>query len=316
MKIIPPPEFVSWESTLRCNFPCKHCGLSAGLVKYDELDTVEAISMMEEVRNLGTENLVISGGEFTLRSDWQRLLDYSLEIFSSVRIITNGHLGNRLLPKLLSLEHLDRFFLSVSLDGNQQSHDYRRCQGSFEKVRQILSQDTPFSKIVITTFGKDNYADRLDILHTCLQNKVSSWSVQLSLPAGRMPMSNVLEEEQIIELADFIKRWQDLVSTQLEIIVDDCFGYFHPMRQYLPWSGCPAGKRLMTILADGQVTGCPTMTGDSAGNIRQLSLDKIWAGQKMGLIRKELPAPCNNCVQCLGGCRAVQKTLHKQLCFK
>ncbi len=313
---LPPPEFASWESTLKCNLPCTHCGLNAGCVRKQELNTKESIKMLKALAVFGVKHLVISGGEFTLRPDWLKILRLALQHFTTVRIITNGHLGKKLIPKLNKLKNLDRFILSVSLDGDEFYHDTRRGKGNFNRVMQIIKTPTVYPKVVISTFGQDNFTARQDILHICLANGISSWSVQLSLPAGRMLMSNFLTDKQIQELADFIYRWQKLTNPDLEIIIDDCFGYFHPMRKQKPWRGCQAGIELITILANGIVTTCPTMVDQSAGDIRNQSFEEIWHSSAMEQLRNEKPITCFNCNDCAGGCRAVQTTINRQLCLK
>ena len=185
-------------------------------------------------------------------------------------------------------------------------------KGSFEKVLQTLSFPSKIPKTVITTVAKDNFDDLENIFHLCLDTGVVYWSVQLSLPAGRMPKRGFIGKEKIYSLADFIYNCQQEKGNKLEIAADDCFAYEHPVRLKYPWQGCPAGKRLIAIFADGSVSGCPTMDYNVCGNIRTEAISDIWQ-TKMDSIREPIPS-CRICNKCAGGCKAVNWLFGKQFC--
>ena len=88
------PETVVWEITFACNMRCLHCGTSAGKQRPEELSTDEALSLIDELTELGCKNVTLSGGEPLLRKDWkvlaQRLKDNGLISY----LITNGYAMN------------------------------------------------------------------------------------------------------------------------------------------------------------------------------------------------------------------------------
>lgn len=309
------PEVATWESTLLCNLRCKHCGLSAGNCRPNELDTKESINMLIQLADFGIKNLVISGGEFTVRDDWIELLRFTLSRFKSVRVITNGCLGNDFIPILEQMPNKDRLIISFSLDGTEKIHNARRGKGSFRKIQEILEDLDVIPKTIITTVDKNNFNDLDNILSICLEHHVVLWSIQIALPAGRMRRELFLEKQKLKELADFISESQHMAGNKLIVVPDDCFGYVHPMRENYPWNGCHAGKRLVAILSDGSVTGCPTLEEWICGNIRKSTFREIWESEKMNVLRKIIPSQCKKCQRCLGGCNTVQKLFHKQFCF-
>jgi MoaA/NifB/PqqE/SkfB family radical SAM enzyme len=307
------PQVISWESTLACNFRCRHCGLNCSTARNNELTTIEAKEMLDQISQFKVPGIVISGGEFTLRSDWIELLQYALNSLSVVRIITNCHLGGKIIPILESLENSERLVLSVSLDGMFEYHDYQRQKGSFQKVREILEFPTRIPKVILTTVDKNNFSDLEDVFQLCLENNVNAWVIQLCLPAGRMDPQNFIGAEQIPKLVAQIEKWQKIFVGKMEVVIDDCFAYFHPIRKS-PWLGCHAGSRLIHIKSDGQVTGCPTLLFSDCGNIKGQSLAEIYYSEEMEKIRNYKPIQCRNCNQCLGGCRAVSETVGQMLC--
>jgi radical SAM protein with 4Fe4S-binding SPASM domain len=314
MKSKQTPSHASWESTLRCPLRCKHCGLDAGQAKPDELTTEEAIKMLHLISRFGIENLIISGGEFTFRSDWLKILEQALPLFTSVRIITCGWLGQGLFTRLRMVNHLENLTISVSLDGLEAEHDFRRGRGSFQSVIETLTAKTSIPRTVLMTVDKRNIDDILKVIEICLRLEIPLISLQISLPAGRMNPDLFLGQEKILNLAKKITKWRATFAGKINIVPDDCFANLFPIRDIGPWSGCYAGKELLTILSDGSITGCPTMS-ETFGNIKQQDISKIWSSIGMERMRAEIPSGCMVCGRCPGGCKAVAKLLKKQFCL-
>lgn len=296
---------------------CTHCGVESGphSVRGRELETGEIIALFEDLLCLGVTRLVLSGGEFTTRKDWRDLLRAALKRFQMVRQISNGWYGKRLLGILEETPNKERLVLSLSVDGMKYAHNQNRRTGSFEKVMEILEAESDIYRTVITTVTTENWNDLQNIFEMLLSFNIPAWSIQIGLPAGYMAREKFIGRERIRVLSDTIVEWQKTARGEMEIIPDNCFGYDHPMRRDMPWQGCQAGKNLVTILANGDVTGCPTTFEDARGNIREEKLEDIWNGSGMEKYRREIPT-CHACAnaKCKGGCRAVEKLFGKQFC--
>ena len=63
------PIYVVWELTLRCDQPCTHCGSRAGDARPDELDTEAALKVVDQLREIGTQEVVLIGGGFRIVVD-------------------------------------------------------------------------------------------------------------------------------------------------------------------------------------------------------------------------------------------------------
>src|SRR6185295_11889737 len=63
------PSLVSWNLTKRCNLRCPHCYVEAGKAAAHELSTEECLAVLGELRALGTEMVILTGGEPLLRRD-------------------------------------------------------------------------------------------------------------------------------------------------------------------------------------------------------------------------------------------------------
>jgi radical SAM protein with 4Fe4S-binding SPASM domain len=309
------PSHASWESTLRCPLRCKHCGLDAGDSRPQELSTAESKRMLSTLNKFGIDHLIISGGEFTYREDWREIISFALPLFKTIRIITSGWLGKKLFAELGKIKETDNLIISVSLDGLKERHDSRRGAGSFAKVLETMQYDSYIPKTVLTTVDNLNIHDCLDVLKLCLELNINSWSIQISLPAGRMKSELFLGQEKIIILAEAIVSWQKKFDNRIEILPDDCFANLISARQQKPWNGCRAGKDLITILNDGSITGCPTMGIIGAGNIKTDSLEKIWNSKTMENLRQGKPSECLTCNKCPGGCKAISQLFNQQFCL-
>lgn len=63
------PSLISWNLTKKCNLRCPHCYLEAGKKAEYELSTEECFALVDEMKQLGTEMLILTGGEPLLRKD-------------------------------------------------------------------------------------------------------------------------------------------------------------------------------------------------------------------------------------------------------
>lgn len=310
------PSVAVFESTTRCNLRCTHCGLSCQeQANKRELNTNQAHETIIKLAEFKVKHLVISGGEFTLRDDWLELTQLALGLFETVRIITNGRLGAMIGESLRNVPSIAPLTISVSIDGMESAHDERRGVGSFTLAREALRSIPEITKSVITTVTQENFQELRGLLHLCLEMKVSTWSIQLGLPAGRMTRQDFLTRADRSALADFIWCAQKIGREHgLAVLTDDCSLYQHPMRADRPWTGCPAGYDLVTVLASGAVTGCPTMGMDLVcGNLLIDDIDAVWFSRAFDELRKR-PTTCAQCQKCPGGCQAVAKIFGHQLC--
>jgi MoaA/NifB/PqqE/SkfB family radical SAM enzyme len=96
------PYAVTFYVTHKCNLACSYCTQKEPDVFSDELPTAETIQLLGRIRK-ETDSIVITGGEPTLRSDIEEIVDAARfrSKFRSVLLITNGTLLDRK-PRILS----------------------------------------------------------------------------------------------------------------------------------------------------------------------------------------------------------------------
>jgi radical SAM protein with 4Fe4S-binding SPASM domain len=83
------PLDVMIELTHRCNFRCRHCYIPDLTVR-DGMTTGRIMALLEELAEMGTLRLALSGGETTVRRDWLAIARRARWMGFEVRLLTNG----------------------------------------------------------------------------------------------------------------------------------------------------------------------------------------------------------------------------------
>jgi radical SAM protein with 4Fe4S-binding SPASM domain len=320
-----------WEITMGCNMRCKHCGSSCTQPLPDELTTDEALDLCDQIGALGFQWITLSGGEPLLRSDWEMLVRRLRGHGVIPNIITNGWMCNEEVIERARAAGVGTF--AVSLDGLEETHDFIRKPGSFQRTTNALRlmAEKGVHAGVITTVQKRNI-DELDGVHRLLLGLgVTNWQVQIGLPMGNFSGNRdmLLGPEAVDVVIDFIHARS--TDPRMHIYPADCTGYYsrkdietrtraYRASQPVTWQGCNAGKRSLGILHNGDVLGC-TSIRDRAfieGNVRERPLADIWNDPgtfawSRGIAKSDLGGHCRTCRfgdACLGGCPNTRLTIN------
>jgi radical SAM protein with 4Fe4S-binding SPASM domain len=283
------PVLAVWETTLRCDLACRHCGSRAGRARPDELDTAEALDLVRQMAALGVMEVTIIGGEAYLRPDW-------LEIISAIRsagmecTMTTGGRGMTA-ERAREAAAAGIRSVSVSIDGGEAAHDrLRGVPGSYRSALEALGH-LRAAGIPITTNTQINrlsLSDLPELLETIIGAGVCGWQVMLTVAMGRAADQPeiLLQPYELLDLFPVLARlkrrgWQAGVT----MWPGNNIGYFGPyeslLRAEMPrghLSHCGAGCNTIGIEADGAIKGCPSLQTVpwTGGNIRDAALRDIW----------------------------------------
>lgn len=86
------PAAVALEVTLRCNMKCLHCGSSSeNRARENELTLGEWKNVVDQLVELGSEFITLSGGEPFVWPHWHQLSSYIADKGRALSIVSNGY---------------------------------------------------------------------------------------------------------------------------------------------------------------------------------------------------------------------------------
>ena len=304
---------VYYEITNRCNFNCTTCYNRSGLNKITKeisLDTIK--ESMENFRTLGANRFLFSGGEPSLHSEFESLLDLISEYKDySFGFVTNGSSRNKKFIELLKTH--DNITLQISLDGScEEENSKTRGAGNFEKVVNFVRETyNPHRQTRLKmVISKNNYDDIEDFYG-------------LAISLGCIP-----EFAFIFRSGNGVESWdQKGLSPQEKLkalTMIDALNKKFGIDAFLPRSSlsCPFitgnDKMSLCVKVDGKIQPCQTFYTDrfSLGNIYNFDKDGIIKNSLMivdlAKKRASLDFGCSRCVIneiCQRGCMAEALTI-------
>ena len=116
--------------TNRCNQRCAHCYMYAGEEKEQELSTLEIKNLLFEFAACGGKVVTFTGGEATLRADFNEIVYSAKKNGLTVGVLSNGILWSQEFVEK-NKEYIDE--VQISIDGyDQQSYRAVRGTDSFD----------------------------------------------------------------------------------------------------------------------------------------------------------------------------------------
>lgn len=300
-------EFI-FSSTNRCNLKCKMCDIPNDTLA--ELTTDEVKNIIRDAYKLGFSTFVFSGGEPLLRKDIFELINFTKNSGMGVCVTSNGCLIDS--DTAAKLYQSGVSVVNISIDGNEECHDYLRGKDSFKKAvlaLENLRRNNVETTIAVMVCGY-NYKSLTGIFELAKEYGVSTIKFQ--------PFSGIFIKEKS-RGKDFLIDKNDLkISSEIfekVIILSKRYGistspsaYLRAIPLYLSgeklvfpsrcgvlWSTCSVNSR-------GEIYPCWAITGadNLIGNLRENSLLELWDSLKHNQIRDY--AVKNGCQGCLMSC--------------
>ncbi|MDX9723374.1 MAG: radical SAM protein [Myxococcota bacterium] len=329
------PRSCVWEITLACNLRCGHCGSRAGKARADELSTQEAVDVAGQLADLGCQLVSLSGGEPTVRDDWDVIARALVDRGVLCNMVSNGFYDD---PELMARRAKDCGMVNVgiSVDGTKEVHEQIRGRNTFAKTTRAIEVYAKHGMrpAMMTTICKSNLGQLEEIRQLAIELGASMWRLQLSKPMGTMSE----HRDDVLEPAQYVRMVETLAALKkkggIDLRVGDSIGYYGAPEAILRnrrrngkqemWRGCQAGLHAIGIEANGNVKGCLSLQakwGESdpfvEGNLHEQSLEQIWFkpggfAYNRELCLEELTGACANCKNasvCKGGARCVSSAM-------
>jgi radical SAM protein with 4Fe4S-binding SPASM domain len=283
------PILAVWEITLACDLACGHCGSRAGKARPDELTTAEALTLVDQLAELGVVEVVLIGGESYLRADWCEIIARIAERGMEPLLTTGGR--GMTAERARAAKQAGLLSASVSFDGMEATHDQQRgVKGSWAAALQAIENLREADVLVSanTQINKLSMPELDQVLELIIANGVHSWQIQLTVAMGRAADRPewILQPYDLLELFPMLDRLATRCK-EADVLLwpGNNVGYFGPyettLRGTLPRGhhvGCGAGVWGIGIEADGTIKGCPSMATETwgSGNVRDARLVDIW----------------------------------------
>ncbi len=313
------PSLISWNLTRMCNLRCPHCYLDAGRKAENELTTGECLELIDEMKSLGTEMLILTGGEPLLRKDIYDIARYASSQGIWLVMGTNGVLvTDDVVEKMIECGVQG---VAISIDSlDPEKHDrFRGGPDAWEySVRALdICRAHGLQVLVQTTVMDMNYAEIPQMLAFAREKGAWSFNLYFLVQTGRGQQMNDLSSERTESMLSNLVDWQYQYRPML--VRSKCAPQFKQIAYEkglggLESGGCMAGTQYCRITPQGDVTPCPYMTV-VAGNVRDQSFGEIW---RTSVVlqelrdRTQLKGRCGRCEfnELCGGCRCRAYAAH------
>jgi radical SAM protein with 4Fe4S-binding SPASM domain len=272
------PPLMWLEITRQCNLRCKHCYVSAGFPRSDELPNAAIHEIIDDLADMGVWAVAITGGEPTLHPAFADIVIHAHERDLLVGVATNGMF---LTEKLLERIPREGVIISVSIDDLHsdrptEDNEFLRAASGLE-----LSQSMGFLTNIMTNTHHRNINKLGSLMDWAEQRGISIRSVPFT-PLGRgkshPELENTVEDVQLA--ADFWMRecvFEHEYHQKAGLCVGVLFNYGLSLA-YMT-RRCSSGRYLAYICGDGTVYPCTMCAGEellSPGNVRETGIGELW----------------------------------------
>lgn len=308
-----PPEHVYFSLTNRCNLRCKMCEISKNsTVEESELSTDKVKEIIIQIRDMGINHIIFSGGEPLLRKDLVEIVRFAHENnIQMVDLITNGTMLDDAIMKELIEAGLNH--LGISIDGLSRTSSSIRGQGVFEKVisninnlnlyKSKYNRQSPSVGINFTIMG-ENIQDMLPMVD--LAKKMNCLFISFQPVLFNNTKMFINKKNTLWPIASRIEELRKVIRELLRLkkesrgasiftdtdVLNSLPNYFLGRRPNADFKCYEAIKRIV-ITCEGHLWSCQGILGDLNKN----TLSQIWYSSKTRKARQDIKKCKRHCLQ-------------------
>ena len=279
-----PLRQLFWESTLRCNLKCRHCGSDCKISSlHPDMPFNDFRKVLERIKEkYDSHNImvIVSGGEPLMRED---ILKCGREIFNLEfpwGMVSNGRLMS---PRMIDgLLEAGIHSLTISLDGFEEHHNWMRgLPDSFSHASRAVEMlaKVPVIKFdVVTCVNNINYDTLEQFKEYLISLGLKSWRLFTVFPVGRAAADQQLQlsREKFRGLMEFIRKTRKEGRIHASYGCEGFLGeYEGDVRDHL--FSCQAGLSIASVRIDGSISACGSIRADyNQGNIYKDDFIEVW----------------------------------------
>ena len=284
LKELHPLQQLFWESTLRCNVHCLHCGSDCvASVTTPDMPAEDFLHVIDtEVTphvNPHKVMVIISGGEPLMRKDLPQIGRALYDRGYPWGMVTNGLALTE--ARFRELRKAGLRSITVSLDGLEEDHVWLRqhplaFEGACRAIK-LCAAEKRLTWDVVTCANQRTIGHLPAIRNLLWSLGVRDWRVFGIDPMGRAAENPelILTNEQFRQLMDFIAA-ERAAGRHVSYSCEGYLGsYEGKVRDHL--YQCAAGLSVASILIDGSISACTSIRRKYyQGNIYKDSFWNVW----------------------------------------
>jgi 12,18-didecarboxysiroheme deacetylase len=315
---------VVYNVTRGCNLQCMHCySHSHTGVTSDDMSTVQAKAMLDDLAQFGVPVVLFSGGEPLTRPDLLQLIEHAVGRGMRAVISTNGTL---ITPQLAAeFKRIGLSYVGISIDGKRDRHDaFRRTPGAFDAAMAGIAacQEAGVKVGLRFTITKVNHADIpgvFDLLQERAIPRICFYHLVYSGRGAALQKDALSHEQTRAIVDDLISRTKALHQSghPAEVLTVDnhCDGPYLYLRMLQEQD--PRADAVMELLqmnggnSSGVGIGCVSWDGEvhpdqfwrhtSLGNVQKRPFSEIWtdrSNELMDKLKEKSKHVKGRCAQC------------------
>lgn len=298
----PVRPVVIWNLTRRCNLRCRHCYTASADVEFPgELDTTQAMGVLDDLSRFDVPALILSGGEPLARRDFFEIAERARGLIRYLALSTNG--------TGLVGDTADRIagigfdYVGISLDGIGRTNDRFRGQiGAYEMaLAGVRNCKRRGIKVGLRfTLTEDNAAELPALLALCEDEGVDKFYLSHLVYAGRGDKNRGMDtgwarSRSAIDLLIEIAWTAAEAGRPLEIVTGnndadavrflqwaesrfDAGQVAHVRAHLEAWGGNSSGVGVANIDHQGDVHPDTYWSDYTIGSVKQTPFSALWTG--------------------------------------
>jgi MoaA/NifB/PqqE/SkfB family radical SAM enzyme len=280
------PLVVTFSMTPRCNFTCKYCYGDYKSRPHKQITTDEALNLVEEMANMGTQYLQLSGGEPLLFPGIEKVISFANKRRICLGINTNGSLIKQNIALVKQIKTI-----CVSLDGNEQANDANRGVGTYKKAMEGIeaAQSAGVRVHIYVTLTRNN-VNCLDwLMEFCRRKRIYAefgFLVSRSLKSDQNYKQIDLDTKTFrriqARLVDYKKRGYPILFSKKILQHIQSWPDFSRKMWFnepprFPYIPCYQGNLMIFVDCDGKVYPCIQMIGKfEARDFRKVGFEEAY----------------------------------------
>lgn len=316
------PLNVQFEITYKCNNKCIFCYNAETLKSKEELETQEAIAIIEDLASCGVLSVNFNGGEPLAREDYFDIVAAADKTGLDMHMNTNANLIDMFTAHLIA-----KYFPSVCttvLAGDGRVHDKLSGRvGAFEAaltgIKNLQKSSVYVAvNLMLSKMNMTGLEETFDVIREC---GIQSLLITRYVPCDRNDEGLHISDEEFLKSIDFLYRYNDEKKCFHRIAFPQPFKLCNVpdrLRKKVAESNiaCNIGLCTASISPNGDLAPCNLVKEPLLGNLKEKSLLELWSefdGAEFCTEKHlgEKCALCSDIINCGGGCKGYNDAIKK-----